>query len=72
MKHDASTAEMDLQQVKCQIAAVELEIDQYYQCLLQAFWQQYPPLTFVPDGTLSLETMQIWLQDRCGRLKESP
>ena len=44
--------------------ALDAEIARYTDLILGEFWQNYPQLERVPEFSLSLESMRVWLAER--------
>jgi hypothetical protein len=64
MPADFAGGEEQLRTLGQKVCAVQEELAQYYELLMQEFWNQYPRLSYCEEVTLSLERVESWLEDR--------
>ena len=65
MQADLTDKERQLEALRQEAFTVQQELEHYYGLLMQEFWRDYPRLSCSKEISLSMETMESWLEDRC-------
>jgi hypothetical protein len=64
MQAEFAEKEKQLETLRQKTSAVHEELAQYYELLMQEFWNEYPRLSYCEEVALPLERMGLWLEDR--------